>query len=89
MFDGRMLAPPLIRPGRPPPPICVSRPAPAGSPTTYIRNRKLDLAHALLRQQGNDITLAEVAARLHFSSQSQFTRYFRERFGLLLSELQA
>ena len=57
------------------------------SPTRYIRNRKLDLAYALLRQQGGDITLAEVAARLHFSSQSQFSRYFRERFGVLPSAL--
>lgn len=57
------------------------------SPSTYIRNKKLDYAYALLRQKGNVTTLAELAARLHFSSQSQFARYFRERFDILPSAL--
>lgn len=59
------------------------------SPRTYIRNRRLDLARALLSRKGGTLTLAEVAAQLHFSSQSQFARYFRERFGCRPSDVAA
>ena len=55
-------------------------------PLTYIRNRRLD--HALQQLQINpNCKVANIAAELYFSSQSQFARYFRERFGLLPSEV--
>lgn len=57
-------------------------------PSAYIRNRRLDYAYQLLEEGGGDIRLADLAAQLHFSSQSQFARYFRQRFGLRPSELQ-
>lgn len=59
------------------------------TPRTYIRNRKLDLAYTILSNRRNGIALAELAAQLHFSSQSQFTRYFRDRFGIRPSEMKA
>lgn len=57
------------------------------SPSVYIRNKKLDHAHALLLQRRDGVKLAELAAQLYFSSQSQFARYFRERFGIRPSDL--
>lgn len=58
----------------------------ACSPMVYIRNRKLDYAYQHLLQGRKETKLAELSAELYFSSQSQFSRYFRERFGFLPSE---
>ena len=58
-------------------------------PRVYIRNRRLELAHQRLRNATEPLKLARLAYELGFSSQSQFTRYFRDRFGVLPSELQA
>lgn len=57
-------------------------------PLTYIRNRRLDHARQQL-QNRTDVKVASLAAALNFSSQSQFSRYFRERFGLLPSQVKA
>lgn len=57
------------------------------SPRTYIRNRKLQLAHERLSNRREPIKIASLAFELGFSSQSQFSKYFRERFGLLPSAL--
>ncbi len=59
------------------------------SPMTYIRNRKLDYAYQQLLHRQGSTKLADLAAELYFSSQSRFTRYFRERFGIKPSELLA
>lgn len=58
------------------------------SPSAYIRNKRLDYAYQLLQNQQQGIKLTDLATQLYFSSQSQFTRYFRERFGLRPSEMQ-
>lgn len=57
------------------------------SPSTYIRNRRLDIAYEVLEKGGPDLRVAALAADYHFSSQSHFSRYFRERFGVLPSEV--
>ncbi len=57
------------------------------SPRVYIRNKRLGYAFDLVEKNKKQIKLAELAAELHFSSQSQFSRYFKERFGVLPSEV--
>lgn len=57
------------------------------SPRVYIRNRKLDMAHERLSHRADPVKLASLAFELGFSSQSQFSKYFRERFGILPSQL--
>ncbi|WP_006788850.1 helix-turn-helix domain-containing protein [Thiorhodospira sibirica] len=59
------------------------------SPMAYIRNRKLDYSYQYLLQSQNDINLAKLSAELYFSIQSKFSRYFRERYGVLPSEFMA
>ncbi len=46
----------------------------------YVLSRRIERARALLKR--NDLTLAEIAARAGFSSQSQFTTAFRRTIGL-------
>lgn len=57
------------------------------SPRTYIRNRKLDLARDRLGDTDHPVKLSSLAFELGFSSQSQFSKFFRERFGVLPSQL--
>lgn len=57
------------------------------SPRVYIRNRKIERAHERIRHATQPLQLARLAFELGFSSQSQFSRYFRERFGVLPSQL--
>lgn len=57
------------------------------SPRTYIRNKKLDHAYQHLSGVNAPVKLASLAFALGFSSQSQFTHYFRERFGILPSQI--
>lgn len=59
------------------------------SPKTYIRHRKLDRAYDILSRRHETVKLAHLAFELGFSSQSQFSKYFRERFGVLPSEVKA
>lgn len=59
------------------------------SPRAYIRNRKLERAYARLSHRTAPAKLASLAFELGFSSQSQFARYFRERFGVLPSAVVA
>lgn len=56
-------------------------------PRTYIRNRKLDLAYDRIRAAGDGVSLSSLAFELGFSSQSQFSKFFRERFGVSPSQL--
>lgn len=57
------------------------------SPRVYIRNKKLELAFERLQTAKGQIRIARLAAELGFSSQSQFSRFFRERFGILPSQV--
>lgn len=57
------------------------------SPRTFIRNRKLERAYVRLRDATEPPPLARLAFELGFSSQSQFAKYFRLRFGVLPSEV--
>ncbi|WP_278883876.1 AraC family transcriptional regulator [[Ruminococcus] torques] len=47
--------------------------------TEYIRNMRLDAAKNMLKY--SDISYAEIASILNFSSQSHFTKVFREKTG--------
>ncbi|WP_433578484.1 helix-turn-helix domain-containing protein [Nocardia brasiliensis] len=54
----------------------------AGEPAaTYIRHRRLDAARRALTRPGRRPTIAEVAARWHFSDSSHFVRAFKKRYG--------
>lgn len=57
------------------------------SPKQYIRQCKLQLAYTQLLNSSEPIKIAHLAAELGFSSQSLFSRYFKESFGLLPSEV--
>ena len=57
------------------------------SPRVYIRNRKLEAAYDRLYRAGGTIKLSDLAFELGFSSHSQFSKFFRERFGLLPSQV--
>lgn len=59
------------------------------TPRAFIRNKILERAYARLMQQNAPVKLATLAFELGFSSQSQFAKFFRERFGVLPSELVA
>jgi AraC-like DNA-binding protein len=56
------------------------------SPLSYLRNRRLDHARDLLMSEP-ETKIAQLAADLNFSSQSQFSKYFKQRFGLLPSQM--
>lgn len=55
------------------------------SPSVYLRNVRLDRAHAEL-SCGTGGSVTEVAARWGFFHPSRFARQYRERFGVLPSE---
>lgn len=57
------------------------------SPRAYIRNRRLERAYERLTTGDASIKLASLAFELGFSSQSQFSKFFRERFGVLPSQV--
>jgi AraC family transcriptional regulator len=50
-------------------------------PHQYVIARRLERAQQLLRE-GNDLSLAEVAAGAGFSDQSQFAQHFKRRLGI-------
>lgn len=49
--------------------------------TSALRDLKLDGARAILAQQGREVRIAEVAARLGFSNTGRFAKQYRQRFG--------
>lgn len=52
------------------------------TPLHYLRNLRLDLAHAELACAGNSgLNVTDVALRCGFTDLSKFARYYRERFG--------
>jgi len=51
------------------------------SPARYILRQRLERAYAQLTSGGTAATIADVAYRCGFASQSHFTRVFREQFG--------
>lgn len=57
------------------------------TPREFIRNRKLDLAFDTLRQASTEIKLSSLAFELGFSSHSQFSKFFRQRFGVSPSQV--
>ena len=59
------------------------------SPREYIRDRKLDLAFKRLRDRSESVKIANLAAELGFSSQSQFSKFFRQKFGILPSQVRS
>lgn len=52
------------------------------APRQYIYNKKLDRAYDLLSDKNSDMTILEVSTNLGFSSQSRFSKFFLQRFGL-------
>jgi AraC family transcriptional regulator len=50
-------------------------------PHQYVLARRVELARQLLRE-GNDLSLAEVAAGAGFSDQSQFSHHFKRQLGI-------
>ena len=58
------------------------------TPREYIRNKRLDHIYELLRGgDATQINLAHLSYKYGFSSQSRFSSYFKERFGILPSIL--
>lgn len=59
-----------------------------GSPSRYIAERRLELAHRLLSSpQANGLDISEVAYRHGYSSQAYFARSFKARYGRTPSEV--
>lgn len=59
-----------------------------GSPSRYIAERRLELAHRLLSSpQANGLDISEVAYRHGYSSQAHFARSFKARYGRTPSEV--
>lgn len=55
-----------------------------------IRDKRLDLAYRMiLRKRGPQFSLKELAYKCGFSSRSQFSRFFQERFGIGPKELRS
>ena len=52
------------------------------TPSTYIRDRRLDVAAERLRRQGPAASITNVAFDLGFNDLSSFCRAFRRRFGV-------
>lgn len=57
------------------------------SPRQYIYNKKLDLAYALLTDINNNENILQISSKLGFSSQSRFSKFFLQRFGIRPSEV--
>ena len=59
--------------------------APAGSATsgiaTYIQQRRLEVAHALISDEGGRLSMAEIAHQYGFRTQAHFSTAFRRMFG--------
>jgi len=55
------------------------------SATDFIRDYRLDRAHAML--QNHEGLVYEIAARVGFGSEKYFSKAFREKFGVLPSQL--
>jgi len=52
------------------------------TPLTYLRNVRLDIAHAELTRAGaGDLSVTEIAFRCGFADLSKFAQYYRRRFG--------
>lgn len=52
------------------------------TPRTFIRNKKLEIAYERLTKKQDAIKISWLSAQLGFSSQSQFSRYFFDRYGV-------
>jgi AraC-like DNA-binding protein len=52
------------------------------TPTAYLRDLRLDLAHAALTAGGDDVTVTEIALRCGFAHPGRFAAAYRERFGV-------
>jgi len=57
------------------------------TPREFIRDRKLDLAFDKLRLATTEVKLSSLAFELGFSSHSQFSKFFRQRFGVSPSQV--
>jgi len=55
------------------------------SPTAYIRNARLELAHRLLADPADGRSVSQIAVDCGFSHLSRFAHAYRERFGELPS----
>lgn len=59
-----------------------------GSPSRYITERRLELAHRLLSSpQASGLDISEVAYRHVYASQAHFARSFKARYGRTPSEV--
>jgi AraC-like DNA-binding protein len=57
------------------------------APRQYFYNKKLDRAYDLLSDKTTEMSVLEVSTKLGFSSQSRFSKFFLQRFGLKPSEV--
>jgi AraC-like DNA-binding protein len=56
------------------------------SPTTYLRNVRLDRAHADLMAEAGSSSVTDIAMRWGFFHFGRFAQQYRERFGVVPSE---
>ncbi|HJU46532.1 MAG TPA: AraC family transcriptional regulator [Gaiellaceae bacterium] len=52
------------------------------TPTAYLRDLRLELAHAELTANGDDATVTEIALRCGFAHPGRFAAAYRARFGI-------
>lgn len=57
------------------------------TPREYIRNKRLDRIYELLTSGSAESNLAHLSQKYGFSSQSRFSYFFKQRFGILPSSL--
>ncbi len=51
------------------------------SPMQYIRARKLDAVHQILKQSYTEVSVTEIALKFGFNHLGRFSQYYREKFG--------
>lgn len=61
----------------------------SGGPATFIRERRLGMAHEMLTGSDGHVVFKRLASDCGFKSASQFSRAFREHFGYNAKELRA
>lgn len=57
------------------------------TPSKFLRTQKLNKAKEILQYNHNNLSISAIAYELGFSNQSQFSKYFKEEFGCLPSEI--
>lgn len=55
----------------------------------YIRRRRLEACHAMLSDRSNSVPISGIALRMGFDDPSQFSRVFRQEFGMTPRDVRA